>query len=335
MGMLKQSAERIGLSLRSDKCELIPAAGGLSACDRSLFPADVKFRDSASFELLGAAVGARDFSAQHSAHRVAEATHLLERIGDLPDPQVALLLLRHCSSFGKIVFSARVTPYDCHGGALADFDNAVRRCFERFSGLFPPDRNWQLATLATRLGGLGLRSAARHAPAAYLSSRSQCHVGCRDIDPDHVWEVSSRDSSVAHAVSLLNSEFLEEDRIPDPVPSLKQQSLSMALDKVTLSSLLDPAKTEARMRAHIQLLREPGAGAWLHAIPSPALAAAVEPQQFTVALQRRLRLPVFAAEFACPLCDGGMDVWGDHALVCACGGDRTTRHNLLRDAAAR
>eukprot|EP00660_Eupelagonema_oceanica_P019540 gene19540-biopygen43962 len=109
----------------------------------------------------------------------------------------------------------------------------------------------------------------------------------------------------------------------------------MALDKVTLSSLLDPAKTEARMRAHIQLLREPGAGAWLHAIPSLALAAAVEPQQFTVALQRRLRLPVFAAEFACPLCDGGMDVWGDHALVCACGGDRTTRHNLLRDAAAR
>ena len=23
--------------------------------------------------------------------------------------------------------------------------------------------------------------------------------------------------------------------------------------------------------------------------------------------------------------------WGDHALVCGCGGDRVTRHNLVRD----
>ena len=26
-----------------------------------------------------------------------------------------------------------------------------------------------------------------------------------------------------------------------------------------------------------------------------------------------------------------MDQWGDHALVCGCGGDRVTRHNLVRD----
>ena len=26
-----------------------------------------------------------------------------------------------------------------------------------------------------------------------------------------------------------------------------------------------------------------------------------------------------------------MDKWGDHALVCQCGGDRTVRHNALRN----
>ena len=26
-----------------------------------------------------------------------------------------------------------------------------------------------------------------------------------------------------------------------------------------------------------------------------------------------------------------MDQWGDHTLVCGCGGDRVTRHNLVRD----
>ena len=30
-----------------------------------------------------------------------------------------------------------------------------------------------------------------------------------------------------------------------------------------------------------------------------------------------------------------MDVWGDHGLVCACGGDRTIRHNILRDLVVR
>ena len=27
-----------------------------------------------------------------------------------------------------------------------------------------------------------------------------------------------------------------------------------------------------------------------------------------------------------------MDRWGDHALVCSCNGDRTLRHNAVRDA---
>ena len=34
-----------------------------------------------------------------------------------------------------------------------------------------------------------------------------------------------------------------------------------------------------------------------------------------------------------PLCDGVLDRFGDHALVCSCGGDRTRRHNLLRNMA--
>eukprot|EP00663_Eupelagonemidae_sp_cell21sb_P011775 gene11775-biopygen4742 len=46
-------------------------------------------------------------------------------------------------------------------------------------------------------------------------------------------------------------------------------------------------------------------------------------------------MELFDAAFPCPQCSGTMDVWGDHALVCSCGGDRTTRHNLLRDLVLR
>ena len=48
-------------------------------------------------------------------------------------------------------------------------------------------------------------------------------------------------------------------------------------------------------------------------------------------IHRRLRVPIYNGEFYCPFCDGVVDRFGDHCLTCACGGDRTKRHNLLRN----
>ena len=85
----------------------------------------------------------------------------------------------------------------------------------------------------------------------------------------------------------------------------------------------------------MSLLKMDSAGIWLHAIPSEALGTKVAPNLYIPMLQRRLRMPVFDDPFFCPLCDGVMDIWGDHALTCACGGDRTKRHNLVRNAGVR
>jgi hypothetical protein len=52
-----------------------------------------------------------------------------------------------------------------------------------------------------------------------------------------------------------------------------------------------------------------------------------------IALQRRIRVQVAEAETFCPACGDVCDVFGDHALVCPCRGDRTKRHNALRNEA--
>ena len=52
---------------------------------------------------------------------------------------------------------------------------------------------------------------------------------------------------------------------------------------------------------------------------------------FRVALQRRLRMPLWDRDTACGLCGEVLDRWGDHALACCCGGDRVLRHNAIRD----
>ena len=57
----------------------------------------------------------------------------------------------------------------------------------------------------------------------------------------------------------------------------------------------------------------------------------IDPSLFRVCLQRRLRQQVQPYDDDCLAYGYTMDSYGDHALTCACKGDRTTRHNKLRN----
>lgn len=95
---------RLLVEFNTDKCEVIPTAGHHSQLDRSLFPPSTVFREDGNFELLGGPIGTADHCNAHTQERVDKAAKVLEALGELPDPQVALLLLRHCASFGKLVY---------------------------------------------------------------------------------------------------------------------------------------------------------------------------------------------------------------------------------------
>eukprot|EP00660_Eupelagonema_oceanica_P019764 gene19764-biopygen9659 len=117
---------------------------------------------------------------------------------------------------------------------------------------------------------------------------------------------------------------------------LGQQSLSDRLECVAVEAMLDPAGgLTVRERALLRLQREPYAGAWLLAVPSHATGNTIDPQLFLLLLRRRLCIPVFDTLSFCPMCAGVLDRWGDHALACAGGGDRTMRHNAVRDLLVR
>ena len=53
---------------------------------------------------------------------------MLEDVGSV-DPQVALLLLRQCGSFYKMVHLARSTPPSLMADALQMFDNDIHDAF--------------------------------------------------------------------------------------------------------------------------------------------------------------------------------------------------------------
>ena len=124
----KGAASQIGLEFNTSKCEVIPSASKNASLDHSLFPRDISFRGDGNFELLGGPIGSEDFCNSHTQERVDKAVEILTALGELPDPQVALTLLRQCAAFGQLVYSLRVVPHSKHGGALQNYDNAVWDC---------------------------------------------------------------------------------------------------------------------------------------------------------------------------------------------------------------
>ena len=204
------------------KCELVPAVPGGVGINWGLFDQNMPRKLDGCFKLLGAPIGSKEYAQSLTNKRATKIQSCLDAIGELPDPQVALALLRSCASFGKMVFCARATPFDVHQEQLLAFDRAVRRCFEEFSGLHPDDTQWMQATLATKVGGLGLRSLSRHSSAAYLSSRSCCFQLCQQLDPQHVWEVSNPLSSAYKALLQVNYHSDPAAAVPEPVaPDIK------------------------------------------------------------------------------------------------------------------
>ena len=326
------AARSIGLELCSDKCEVIPAAGLNTAADTAAFPADIKWVREGNFELLGGPVGTVEYCEEHTRARVQKAQHILKAIGDMHDPQVALLLLRYCASFSKLVYSTRIVAPDAHASSLREFDAAVRDCFESFTCLRPSGQAWELGSLSTRQGGLGLRSAAKHSTAAFLASASSCYNLCRALDPSFEWVFSADGSAEFRSLATFNTSVGPANSVAvSATEALRQQDLSRLIDDRAVALLGDASVASLSFQAHLKLVSAPDAGRWLHAVPAKDTDNIVSPDLFNVMLQRRLRIPIFDSEHFCPQCDGVVDVYGDHCITCCGGGDRTKRHNLLRN----
>ena len=210
-----------------DKCELILVGGSASTVNPAPFPQDFKVIRDGNFELLGGPVGSSSYCNQHTQDRVAKATRVLDALGEVPDPQVALRLLRSCAAFSKMVFSIRAVPASFHREALQSFDAAVRACFEQFTCLHPDEEQWTQAGLSTDVGGLGLRSLAKHSDAAFLASRTSCLELCRQLDPEHTFMSFDGSSPAPERLALerFNASVNEDEQItPQLEGALSQKS---------------------------------------------------------------------------------------------------------------
>ena len=133
--------------------------GNGSSCDRvARLP-----NDQQGIIVLGTPLGHEEFVKSQLQRKLQDQSLLLQRIEAVPDLQCARLMLLFCACQGKL-FPPSGSPRLFRGVRPA----TRRRHLASFLAVDQQTRD--LASLPCRLGGLGLRSATRGAPAAHWAS---------------------------------------------------------------------------------------------------------------------------------------------------------------------
>ena len=247
-----------------------------------------------------------------------KARNLLDAVGRYHDWQGAFALLRSCTGWAKVLYSCRTVPPPLQAESLGQADCDIRHSLGRLVGSPLSEEDWRIASLGVANGGIGARSALEHAPAAYISSLAQelcarIWPGFDEYDIDGGFMRSDMEST-------LTSCFVPNANIYGASCTPSQKSLSAKIEARTCRHLLDQSSHERHRVAHFSLNCIPGAGAWLFALPN-SLESRIPAPLFRVGLRRRLRMPIWTQDTNCTLCGHVMDKWGDHTLVCGCGGD--------------
>ena len=320
-----------GLDVNLDKCDVIPTAGTQTLVQVSDFPG-MRFVTDGNFKLLGAAFGEDSSCQELIRKRTAKAHRVLQAAGDLTSVQSGYLLTKHCAGFCKLAYASRVIPPQKIGPALHEFSDNLKETLQCLLGESLGEREWAQANLGIKQGGVGIRDPIAHAWAAFVASFLNCRSACKELDPTFDELDSEGWAGARAAVAAFNELVEEDDKVDTQGGNKSQRQLSSAIDKSARNKLVSSHTFDPFYRAHLNLVTELGAGAWLTALPEDP-ARNWDSTLFRIALKRRLRVRVQAGDTPCPCCGGIMDSYGDHALTCPCKGDRTTRHNCIRDIA--
>ena len=314
--IIQAQVPSLGFHVNLKKCELFGVG------DLSSFTPSIQTSNQPNIEILGAPIGDAEFCKKFFASKHQAALALLSTIHDLGsiDPQVALALLRLCSSFCKLAHISKATPPHLILGSMEKFDTDVRRSFAEYTGVDVLDSAWRQAQMSLRRGGFGLCSLAIHSSAAYITSL---------CGSDGVISTPHLENAITHYTTCVPlSDSLSISSLEGHTPT--QKKLSDAIEEMQFNSLLTSCSLADKAR--LLSVSSPHASAWISVVPSLSLGLYLDPSEFQTSVKWSLSLD--GNPMVCPLCPNcALDSLGYHCDTCKRGGDVTTRHNTVRNGA--
>jgi hypothetical protein len=322
--LLKEGPLR-GLHVSTTKC--VVWCGSEDPLNEDPLDCGVPRANEGGVVVLGSPVGSPAFCNDVLEDRIQKIKNAIEKLPLLENPQAQFVLLRSCLSFPKFAYNLRTCDPRHSRAHFNLFDEAQRRSLESILSSPLTPEHWYQAALPVSLGGMGLRLAEAHSPAAFCSSISQTaslvnlmlgEQSCRRP----VFDALQMLRDLTGDMSWTQASLMEP---------LQQRTLSHKIDEVTHQVLITKAHSE-RDLARLKSVALQHSGDWLNVIPSKALGLSLHPKEFCVSACYRLGIPIFDSDGTCPECNLCSDQHGDHAVSCGSDGDRKGRHDRLRDA---
>ena len=292
LDIIERDGPPLGLHLNRAKSLLFVP----SQCDssQSSLPPDIPVT-SGGFCLLGCPIGPPSYCEEIVQARITRIWECLAALHDMQDSQLETTLLRSCLALPKFSYILRTSPPSYIEQASRDFDVAVRETLEVILG--GPLSEWSglKASLPSSRGGINLRSASLHAPAAFLASSCSQELVGKMLGrlPSRSPHVGSAVAALATSTSRPDWQLLEDIDVP-----LQQHSLSLAIDEAAYQRLLSSApSSHDHALAHSSVL--PHAGDWLNGVPSTALGLHLHDQEFRCCLRYWLGVPLHSTSYSC------------------------------------
>ena len=267
---------------------------------------------------------------------------LSSALSSLEDPQAGNLLLRHCH-VPRLNYLARSVPQATFQSAAQIHDDMTRNTFLNILGVSSlSEDTWNQASLPIKMGGFGLTSTMRIAPAAFLAGWSHSIAELPIRFPylsDAVTSLLSPGTcqplicdSINQAIKSLNGKF-DSQQLLDLLdhPHKLQNKISSIIHKRDAHICLETAtQTSDRDAARIRSTQGQGAGSWLEAIPTEE-ALALKPNEFRLAASLRLGIPPPFVDWNIQ-CECGRPVDDYHLITCKFGGGPVWQHDEIVNA---
>jgi hypothetical protein len=320
-----------GLHLNRGKCQIVWASGKPHPEDP--FPKEMLRYEDENMDMLGSAIGSEEHTNRWVEDKVnKKAIPIFENLKELNDPQASFIILSYCASFCRMVFFMRTSPHTHLDKSTMRYDRLVMEAFETSVGFPLNDTNIWCAQLSVRNGGLGLRNSYLHRSAAYTASFSTCCPLLRRIlkeEPNN----GHFALGIADLAAIVPVE--RQSELVQPNKTLSQKVTSQIVEEIHTAAFRDHLTTLEHPQHHLAHHLSNSAkhaGAYLLTPPNEAMGYRMSPREWTHTLARRIFVPLIPKCILCPCCEKKpLDIWGDHAIMCASGNDRITRHNRLRD----
>ena len=262
---------------------------------------DIPRLNQTGFVLLGTPIGDVAFTQETITKRINKVKEITEKLPLIKDGHTEFALLRSCLSVPKVMYTLRTTDPTLNQVLWQEVDTITREACNRILGAPVNDTQWMQAMLPVSMGGLGLKSAADHSTAAYITSV----LSSQDLKQQILGlPEQSCPPKVSDALLEMLAAKQGEEATLDNLQGLSQKMVSIKIDRKRLETLSEHISSSGVVRdiARLASLSLPHAGDWLNVRPCPALGLHLTSAEFSISARYRLGAPVYVTDGECPAC---------------------------------